>query len=122
MAADVSSHLTPTGRPRTYARDRKSDATIVRLRDLQIDMARQQVTQIGAMIADLDSMANTLEGEIEAEESRTRIHDPAHFAYSTLARATIVRRDNLKRSIGKLNDERAVAERALGKLLEGCQE
>jgi flagellar protein FliJ len=47
-------------------------------------------------------MANALEGDIQAERDRTGIHDPAHFAYSTSAKALIQRRENLKRSIDEL--------------------
>ena len=53
-------------------------------------------------------MMATLENEIEAEQNRTGIRDPAHFAYSILAKATIVRRDNLKRTVSGLKDELAV--------------
>jgi flagellar protein FliJ len=38
-------------------------------------------------------------------ENRTGIHDPAHFAYSTYAKATIGRRDNLKRTIGRPKEQ-----------------
>jgi len=48
-------------------------------------------------------MASELEVAIQAEQERTGIHDPAHFAYSTVALAMIRRRDNLKRSISDLN-------------------
>jgi flagellar FliJ protein len=41
------------------------------------------VAQIEATIADFKRMANALEGDIQAEQDRTGIHDPAHFAYST---------------------------------------
>jgi flagellar FliJ protein len=102
-------NLTPTGRPKTYARNRKSEQALIRLKDLQIDMARRQVAQIEAMITDFDSTLATLENEIEAEENRTGIRDPAHFAYSILAKATIVRRDNLKRTVADLQDQLALA-------------
>jgi hypothetical protein len=102
-------NLTPTGRPKTYARHRKSEQALIRLKDLQIDMARRQVAQIEAMITDFDSTLATLENEIEAEENRTGIRDPAHFAYSILAKATIVRRDNLKRTVADLQDQLALA-------------
>jgi hypothetical protein len=45
-----------------------------------------------AMITDLDCMVTALEKEIETEPNRTGVRDPAHFAYSILAKATIVRR------------------------------
>jgi hypothetical protein len=51
-----------------------------------------------AVVADFDRTANELEGWIKAEQNRTRIQDPAHFAYSTSAIAMTQRRDALKRS------------------------
>ena len=102
-------NLTPTGRPKTYARHRKSEQALIRLKDLQIDMARRQVAQIEAMITALDDIAATLDNEIEAEQNRTGIRDLAHVAYSILAKATIVRRDNLKRTVTDLKEELAVA-------------
>jgi hypothetical protein len=48
-------------------------------------------------------MASALEGGICAEEDRTGIHDSANFAYSTYAQATVARRDNLTRTVDRLN-------------------
>jgi flagellar protein FliJ len=53
-------------------------------------------------MADLNRTANELEGWIQTEQNRTRIHDPADPDYSTTARAMAQRRDNLKRSIDEL--------------------
>ena len=61
------------------------------------------------MITDFDCTLAILENEVEAEENRTGIRDPAHFAYSILAKATIARRDNLKRTITDLKDQLALA-------------
>jgi flagellar protein FliJ len=101
-------NVTPAARPKTYARHRNSEQALIRLKDLQIDMARRQVAQIEAMITDFDCMLATLDNEIVAEESRTGIRDPAHFAYSILAKTTIARRNNLKRTLTGLKDELAV--------------
>jgi flagellar protein FliJ len=49
-------------------------------------------------VADFDRAVNELDGWIMAEQNRTRIHDPAHFAYSTSAVAMTRRRDALMRS------------------------
>jgi flagellar FliJ protein len=65
------------------------------------------------MIADLNGTARGLEGAIKAEQDRTGIHDPAHFAYSTCAKAMTQRRDNLIRSIDKLKRQLADAKLAL---------
>jgi hypothetical protein len=65
----------------------------VRQKQFQNDTARRQVDQIEGMIADLERTTRVLEVEIRAEEDRTGIHDPAHFAYSTYAKSTTARRD-----------------------------
>jgi flagellar FliJ protein len=109
MRPEALQNLTPTARHKTYARHRNSEQALIRLKDLEIDMARRQIAQIEAMIADFDGMAATLENEIEAEETRTGIRDLAHVAYSILATATIVRRDNLRCTATGLRDELAVA-------------
>ena len=106
---EAPQNLTLTGRPKCYVRKRNSNQALIRLKDLQIDMARRQVAQIEAMITDLDDIAATLDNEIEAEQNRTGIRDLAHVAYSILAKATIVRRDNLKRTVTDLKEELAVA-------------
>jgi flagellar protein FliJ len=103
-------NLAPTGRPKCYVRKRNSGESFMRLKELKIDMARQQVAQIEAMITDLDCMVTTLENEIEAEQNQTGIRDPDHFAYSILAKATMVRRDNLKRTVTRLKDDLKLAE------------
>jgi hypothetical protein len=82
---------------------RKSRGTFPQ-NEFQIDTAKRRVGQIEAMIADLNRVANLLDDEIRAEQSRTGIQDPDHFAYPTYAKATIARRDNLKRSIDVLKD------------------
>lgn len=102
-------NVTLPARPKTYARHRKSEQALIRQKDLQIDIARRRVAQIEAMITDFDCTLTILENEVEAEENRTGIRDPAHFAYSILAKATIARRDNLKRTITDLKDQLALA-------------
>jgi hypothetical protein len=71
-------------------------------------MARRQVAQIESAITDLDQTARALEHEIEIEHNRTGIRDPGHIAYSMYAKATIERRDNLKRTITELKGRLAL--------------
>jgi hypothetical protein len=47
-------------------------------------------------------MANDLNRQIQAEEDRTGIKDPAHFSYSTFAKSARQRRDNLVASVQEL--------------------
>jgi hypothetical protein len=90
--------------------------------EFQIDTARRQVDQIEAMIVDFDRMASALEGEICAEEDRTGIHDSDNFAYSTYAQATIARRDNLTRTVDRLNVMLNDAKATLAETLNGAEE
>ena len=88
---------------------------------MRTDMARRQVAQIEAAIADLDQTARALEHEIEIEHKRTGIRDPGHIAYSMYAKATIVRRDNLKRSITDLKECLASAKISLAEVSHDVQ-
>ncbi len=80
----------------------KSRNTLICLKKFQLAEKRRKVAQIEAMIADFRRIANDLELEIASEEVRAGIHDPAHFAYPTYAKAAITRRENLKRSADEL--------------------
>jgi hypothetical protein len=110
------------GRPQRHVRKRNSGQALIRLKELQLDMVRRQIAQIEAMITDLDFTVTTLENEIEAEQNRTGIRDPAHFAYSILAKATIVRRDNLKRTVIGLKDDLSVATIKVTEVSRDCQD
>ena len=80
----------------------KSRDTLIRLKKFQVDERRRKVAQIEGMIAEFERMAGDLEREIKTEQERAGIHDPAHFAYPTYAKAAMVRRENLKRSADEL--------------------
>ncbi len=96
----------------------KSHHTLVRLKRFQLAEKRRRVAQIETMIADFQRMAGELEREIAAEQQRAGIHDPAHFAYPTYAKAAIARRDNLKRSAGELTMQLKEAKTALQEAFE----
>ena len=80
----------------------KSRDTLVRLKRFQAEEKRRRVAQIEAMINEFSRMAGDLDREISLEEQRSNNADPAHFAYSTYARAARARRDNLKQSADEL--------------------
>jgi flagellar export protein FliJ len=80
----------------------KSRETLIRLKKFQVDEKRRRVAQIEGMIAEFERMATDLDREIRTEQDRAGIHDPAHFAYPTYAKAAIQRRENLKRSADEL--------------------
>jgi flagellar FliJ protein len=88
---------------------------LIQSKKSQVDQRAPAVKQIETMIVDFERLAANLELEIRSEEDRTKIHDPSHFAYSTLAKANIQRRDNLKQSIAKLGVQLSVAQEALRK-------
>jgi flagellar protein FliJ len=96
----------------------KSRETVVRLKKFQVDEKRRKVAQIETMIAEFDRMAGDLEREIRIEQDRAGIHDPAHFAYPTYAKAAIGRRENLKRSIEELRVQLEDAKSALGEAFD----
>jgi flagellar protein FliJ len=96
----------------------KSRETVVRLKKFQVDEKRRKVAQIETMIAEFDRMAGDLEREIRIEQDRAGIHDPAHFAYPTYAKAAIGRRENLKRSIEELRIQLEDAKSALGEAFD----
>jgi len=83
----------------------KSRETLIRLKKFQAEEKRRKVAQIEAMIAEFERMAADLEREIRVEQDRAGIHDPAHFAYPTYAKAAIARRENLRRSADELRSQ-----------------
>lgn len=96
----------------------KSRDTLIRLKKFQCDEKARRVAQIEAMIAEFARMTNDLDREIAIEEQRSGNADPAHFAYSTYARAARSRRDNLQNSIGELRDQVEEAKAAHNEALE----
>ena len=96
----------------------KSRETLVRLKKFQVDEKRRKVAQIETMIAEFERMSGDLERDIRIEQDRAGIHDPAHFAYPTYAKAAIGRRENLKRSIDELRIQLEDAKSALGEAFD----
>ena len=96
----------------------KSRETLIRLKKFQVDEKRRKVAQIEAMIAEFDRIATELDREIKLEQDRAGIHDPAHFAYPTYAKAANTRRENLKRSTGELKAQLDDEQAALGEAFE----
>jgi hypothetical protein len=84
----------------------------------QVADLKRRIPILKRLIADCDRLAADLDREVRNEEDRVKIHDPAHSAYSTYARATALRRDNLRHSADELWIHLAKAEEALFKLGE----
>jgi flagellar protein FliJ len=97
----------------------KSHEALIRLKTFQVDDKQRKVVQIETMIAEFERMANDLDREIRVEQDRSGIHDPAHYAYPTYAKAAIARRDNLKHSADELRAQLVDAQTALQ---EACDE
>src|ERR1700682_4405361 len=83
----------------------KSRETLIRLKKFHVDEKRRRVAQIEGMIAEFQRMMTDLEREIQTEQERAGINDPAHFAYPTYAKAAIQRRENLNRSSDELRGQ-----------------
>ena len=96
----------------------KSRETLIRLKKFRVEEKRRKVAQIEAMIAEFERMAGDLDREIAAEQERSGIHDPGHFAYPTYAKAAMTRRDNLRRSAQELTTQLDDAKAALGEAFE----
>lgn len=98
--------------------DMKSRDTLIRLKRFQVDEKRRQVAQIETMIAEFERMASDLDREILHEQEKAGIHDVAHYAYPTYAKAAMGRRDNLKRSADELAGQLSDAQDALAGAFE----
>src|SRR6478672_4784966 len=96
----------------------KSRETLIRLKKFQVDEKRRKVAQIEGMIAEFERMGVDLEREIKTEQDRAGIHDPAHFAYPTYAKAAMTRRENLKHSAADLKRQLEEAKTALDEAFE----
>jgi flagellar protein FliJ len=73
-----------------------------RMKWFQFDEKCRRVAQIESTIAEFERIAAGIDQEIKTEQDRSGIHDPAHFAYSTYAKAAMQRRENLRRSASDL--------------------
>jgi len=96
----------------------RSRESLIRLKRFTVDEKRRQVAQIESMIADFARMAAELDAQILAEQERVGIHDVAHFAYPTYAKAALARRDNLLASADELKGQLADARESLAEAFE----
>jgi flagellar protein FliJ len=76
-----------------------------RKREYLVEQRYLRVIQIETMIAEFGRICADLGQQIETEEKRVRISDPAHFAYPTYARAARERRARIERSASALRIE-----------------
>jgi hypothetical protein len=73
----------------------------------------KRISTLKRLIADFDRMASGLDQEVRNEEDGVKEHDPAAIMYSAYAKATGLRRDNLRRSAEELRTHLAKAEQQL---------
>jgi hypothetical protein len=96
----------------------KARESALRLKRFEADEKARKVADIEHMIREFEGMANDLDRQIKAEEDRTGIKDPAHFAYSTFAKSASHRRDNLRASADGLKVKLEAAQRERDEALE----
>jgi flagellar protein FliJ len=80
----------------------KSREANLRSKRFEADEKARKVADLQHMVREFESMAADLDRQIQSEEDRTGIKDPAHFHYSTFAQAATQRRANLKASVEDL--------------------
>jgi flagellar protein FliJ len=80
----------------------KPRETALRLKRFEADEKARKVADLELMIREFEAIASDLDRQIQAEEERTGIKDPAHFSYSTFAKSASARRENLRSSAGEL--------------------
>jgi flagellar FliJ protein len=85
--------------------------TALRLKRFEAAEKARKLASMETMMLDLEQVAADLARQIAAEEERTGIKDPAHFAYSTFAKAAGQRRANLLTSAADLKAKLESAKR-----------
>jgi len=96
----------------------KARESALRLKRFEADEKARKVADLEHMIREFEIMASDLDRQINAEEERTGIKDPAHFAYSTFAKSASQRRDNLRASADGLKAKLEAAQRERDEALE----
>ena len=89
----------------------KSRDSALRAKRFEAAEKARKVASLESMIRDFELMVLDLSRQIGAEEERTGIQDPAHFAYSTFAKAAAQRRGNLMTSVADLKAKLDAARR-----------
>jgi flagellar FliJ protein len=81
----------------------------LRAKRFDVTEKARMVASLEAMVTDFEHIALELTRQISCEEERTHIKDPAHVAYSTLAKATTLRRTKLLSSAADLRAKLDIA-------------
>jgi len=88
--------------------------TALRLKRFEAAEKARKVASMETMVLDLEQVAADLARQIAAEEERTGIKDPAHFAYSTFAKAAAQRRAKSPRAVTAIASCRRAIQRVVG--------
>lgn len=96
----------------------KARESALRLKRFEADEKARKVADLEHMIREFENMAADLDRQIRAEEERTGVKDPAHFAYSTFAKSASQRRDNLRTSADGLKAKLEAAQRERDEAME----
>lgn len=83
----------------------KARETALKLKRFEMEERARKVGDLEQMIREFENIAGDLDRQIQAEEDRTGVKDPKHFAYSTFAKSASQRRDNLRASIEELRQK-----------------
>ena len=96
----------------------KARELALRLKRFDADEKARKVADLEHMIREFDNMLVALDRQISAEEDRSGIKDPAHFAYSTFAKTASLRRDNVRISADGLKAKLEPAQRERDEAME----
>ena len=91
----------------------KARETALKLKRFEMEERARKVSDLEQMIREFEHMAAELDRQVQSEEDRTGVKDRTHFAYSTLAKAAALRRDNLRASVANLQCKLEVAAREM---------
>lgn len=83
----------------------------LKLKRFEVTEKARKVSSLETMISDFEHMAAELLRQVAAEEDRTGVRDPQHFAYSMFAKAAATRRENLLASVEDLRVKLDAAKR-----------
>ena len=99
----------------------KARDSTLRLKRFEVAERARKAGDIDQMVRDFEQMISDLDRQITTEEERTGVRDPAHFAYSTFAKAAALRRDNLATSVGDLKLKLDAARREHDEVLDALR-
>lgn len=89
----------------------KARDAALKLKNFELNEKARKIADLEQMIREFETIGGDLDRQIQAEEERSGVKDPAHFAYSTFAKSAAQRRENIKSSIDELLGRLEVAQK-----------